>query len=105
MGRTDPRARDRIIGAKLRAIRTQRAKISLERAAEFVGLGAEPDRARVAVDMMWRKSSKSNSDGTCVEVRHDLAAVRDSKQSGGPQLAVPALSAFIKGVKDGRFSR
>jgi hypothetical protein len=55
--------------------------------------------------MMWRKSSKSNSDGTCVEVRHDLAAVRDSKQSGGPQLAVPALSAFIKGVKDGRFSR
>jgi hypothetical protein len=37
MGRTDPRARDRIIGAKLRAIRTQRAKISLERAAELSG--------------------------------------------------------------------
>lgn len=31
------------------------------------------------------------------------AALRDSKQSGGPQLAVPKLSAFIKGVKDGRF--
>jgi hypothetical protein len=37
MGRSDPRARDRIIGAKLRAIRTERAKISLERAAELAG--------------------------------------------------------------------
>jgi hypothetical protein len=55
--------------------------------------------------MTWRKSSKSNTGGTCVEVRHDLAALRDSKQSGGPQLSVPALAAFIKGVKDGRFSR
>jgi hypothetical protein len=31
MSSKDPRARDRIIGAKLRAIRTKRAKISLER--------------------------------------------------------------------------
>lgn len=37
MGKTDPRARDRIIGAKLRAIRTERAEISLERAAELAG--------------------------------------------------------------------
>lgn len=35
MGKSDPRARDRIIGAKLRAIRTERAEISLERAAEM----------------------------------------------------------------------
>jgi hypothetical protein len=54
---------------------------------------------------MWRKSSKSNSDGTCVEVRHDLAALRDSKQSDGPQLAAPTLAAFLKDVKDGRFGR
>jgi hypothetical protein len=37
MSKNDPRARDRIIGAKLRAIRTQRAKISLERAAKIAG--------------------------------------------------------------------
>jgi len=37
MGKSDPRARDRIIGAKLRAIRTERAEISLERAAEIAG--------------------------------------------------------------------
>ncbi len=37
MSRNDPRARDRIIGAKLRAIRTDRADISLERAAEMAG--------------------------------------------------------------------
>jgi hypothetical protein len=37
MSKNDPRARDRIIGAKLRAIRTKRAKISLERAAELAG--------------------------------------------------------------------
>jgi hypothetical protein len=28
---------------------------------------------------MWRKSSKSNSASQCVEVRHDLSALRDSK--------------------------
>jgi transcriptional regulator with XRE-family HTH domain len=37
MAKSDPRARDRIIGAKLRAIRTERADISLERAAEMAG--------------------------------------------------------------------
>lgn len=37
MGKSDPRARDRIIGAKLRAIRVERAEISLERAAEMAG--------------------------------------------------------------------
>jgi hypothetical protein len=54
--------------------------------------------------MMWRTSSKSNSGSTCVEVRHDLAALRDSKQPVGPRLAVP-LAAFIQGVKNGRFDR
>jgi hypothetical protein len=54
--------------------------------------------------MMWRKSSKTDS-GSCVEVRHDLGALRDSKQPSGPQLAAPRLAALIRGVKDGRFDR
>jgi hypothetical protein len=53
--------------------------------------------------MDWRKSSKSDT-GQCVEVRRDLAALKDSKDSGGPKLAVP-LTAFIKEVKGGRFDR
>jgi hypothetical protein len=53
---------------------------------------------------MWRKSSKTES-GNCVEVRRDLAALRDSKQPEGPQLAVRRLPAFIEGVKAGRFDR
>lgn len=52
---------------------------------------------------MWRKSSKSNSGATCVEVRGDLGALRDSKQPEGPQLVAPRLTAFLKGVKDGQF--
>ncbi|WP_156758046.1 DUF397 domain-containing protein [Actinokineospora pegani] len=32
--------------------------------------------------MEWRKSSRSGSNGDCVELRQDLAAVRDSKRPG-----------------------
>jgi hypothetical protein len=32
--------------------------------------------------MMWRRSSHSGSGGNCVEVRADLAALRDSKAPG-----------------------
>jgi hypothetical protein len=53
---------------------------------------------------MWRKSSKTDS-GNCVEVRGDLAALRDSKQPDGPRLAAPRLATFIKDVKGGRFDR
>lgn len=31
---------------------------------------------------MWRRSSKSESGGSCVEIRNDLTAVRDSKHPG-----------------------
>jgi hypothetical protein len=34
----------------------------------------------------WRKSSRSNDDGACVEVAHTLAAVRDSKHPDGAAL-------------------
>jgi hypothetical protein len=53
---------------------------------------------------MWRKSSKTDT-GNCVEVRHDLAALRDSKQPGGPQLVVPGIAALVEGLKDGRYDR
>jgi hypothetical protein len=38
----------------------------------------------------WRKSSHSGASGQtgCVEVAHDLGAVRDSKNPGGPVLIV-----------------
>lgn len=35
---------------------------------------------------MWRKSSKSESASQCVEVRNDLAALRDSKR---PDVVMP----------------
>lgn len=55
----------------------------------------------------WRKSSRSNSDGACVEARSSKleVAMRDSKDAAGPVLAVPAeaWSAFTAAVRDGRF--
>jgi uncharacterized protein DUF397 len=41
--------------------------------------------------MDWRKSSFSGSGGNCVEVRQDLAAIRDSKDPNGSELAGPQL--------------
>ncbi|OLF18807.1 DUF397 domain-containing protein [Actinophytocola xanthii] len=48
---------------------------------------------------MWRKSSFSDLNGNCVEVREDLSALRDSKH---PDVHLPvtraALAALLKGV-------
>ncbi|HEX9338573.1 MAG TPA: DUF397 domain-containing protein, partial [Pseudonocardiaceae bacterium] len=40
--------------------------------------------------MKWRKSSYSGGDGNsaCIELAHDLGAVRDSKNPDGPVLKV-----------------
>jgi len=55
------------------------------------------------VEVAWRKSSFSEGAGTdCVEVAlaEDRAAVRDSKNTDGPTLAIPALMwrSFIASV-------
>lgn len=54
----------------------------------------------------WRKSTRSNSQGACVEVADNLAGVvgvRDSKDPYGPILAVSpaAWTAFVTATKAG----
>ena len=41
---------------------------------------------------MWRKSSKSDSGASCVEIRNDLSAVRDSKN---PDVVMPVQRAAL----------
>ncbi|MEW2383073.1 DUF397 domain-containing protein [Micromonospora sp. NPDC047707] len=60
----------------------------------------EVDTARVT----WRKSTRSNGSGDCVEVADDLAGkvgLRDSKDPSGPVLtfAPTAWRMFIEAVK------
>jgi hypothetical protein len=53
----------------------------------------------------WRKSSRSQNGGTCVELAHTLDAIRDSKSPGAPALVIPGLVAFLSEVKQSRFDR
>ncbi|MBB5936403.1 DUF397 domain-containing protein [Streptomyces zagrosensis] len=67
--------------------------------------------AHVAVDgrscAMWRKSSYSNPNGACVQLRvaADVVEVRDSKDPGGPTLrfSSDAVAAFITAVVSEEF--
>lgn len=63
-----------------------------------------------ALNNEWRKSTYSNSNGSCVKVRvvNGLVEVADTKQDGDP--AQPVLSftrdewvAFQAGMADGQF--
>ncbi len=56
----------------------------------------------------WRKSRRSNSQGTCVEVADlpgGVIAVRNSRHPSGPALiyTTAEFDAFINGAKDGDF--
>ena len=64
---------------------------------------SSPDLTRA----LWRKSTRSNGSGACVEVARNLSeivAIRDSKDPQGPVLTVaPAdWASFTATVKDGR---
>lgn len=57
---------------------------------------------------MWRKSSRSGSNGgACVELARtpSVTRVRDSKNPAGPLLVVPpaSLDAFLAAARDDRF--
>ena len=59
---------------------------------------------------VWRKSTRSNNGGACVEVAGNLpgiVAVRDSKHRDGPVLTFTARDwqSFINGMKAGRSGR
>jgi hypothetical protein len=47
------------------------------------------------MNMNWRRSSFSGAGGDCVEVRQDLAALRDSKAPGAVLPVSPAALAEL----------
>jgi hypothetical protein len=59
------------------------------------------------LDQSWRKSTRSGSNGQCVEARRmgDTIQLRDSKDRSGPVLAftLGQWRAFTAGVKGAEF--
>ncbi|MGB3443971.1 MAG: DUF397 domain-containing protein [Actinophytocola sp.] len=54
-------------------------------------------------DERWRKSTRSQNEGACVELG-SCGAIRDSKNPGGPRLELPWQS-LIAAVRDDHLSR
>ncbi|GAB1694074.1 DUF397 domain-containing protein [Krasilnikovia sp. M28-CT-15] len=59
------------------------------------------------LDQNWRTSTRSGTEGNCVEVRLDgeTIVVRDSKDRSGPVLRFTDAEwrAFLAGAQDGEF--
>jgi hypothetical protein len=62
---------------------------------------------RKSLSTTWRKSTRSNADGSCVEVRRerDEVHVRDTKNQRGPILRFTTDSwrEFVADVQEGHF--
>jgi hypothetical protein len=52
----------------------------------------------------WRKSSRSTSGDSCVELAHTLFAIRDSKCPDGPTLNVP-VAGLLATIRADRLDR
>jgi hypothetical protein len=52
----------------------------------------------------WRTSSYSSNGTNCIEVSHDPATIRDSKNPEGQTLPVD-LRLFVNAIQGGQFDR
>ena len=58
----------------------------------------------MATEYIWRKSSRSQNDQNCVELRDTLDQVRDSKNPAGPVLP-GNMPALLRTIHTGRLTR
>ena len=59
-------------------------------------------RNTVTTENIWRKSSRSVNDASCIELRGTLDQVRDSKNASGPALSVD-VPELLRAVQAGIF--